>query len=60
MFTMVTSSTTINWHEAMTRSAIPLPPPFLPGAAVSIVGLGCELVMADLALVRGAVDADVH
>ncbi|GGU48629.1 hypothetical protein GCM10010274_41680 [Streptomyces lavendofoliae] len=27
MFTMVMSSTTINWHEAMTRSAIAFPPP---------------------------------
>ncbi|GGU72252.1 hypothetical protein GCM10010498_32890 [Streptomyces cavourensis] len=25
MLTMVMSSTTISWHEAMTRSAIPLP-----------------------------------
>lgn len=40
MFTMVMSSTTINWHEAMTRSAIPLPPPLLSGAAVAVVGVG--------------------
>lgn len=45
MFTMVMSSTTINWHEAMTSSAIPLPPSFLSGAAVCAVGVGCGLVM---------------
>ena len=46
MFTMVMSRTTINWHEAMTRSAIPLPPSFLSEAAVCEAGVGCGVVMA--------------
>ncbi|GAA3379331.1 hypothetical protein GCM10020367_62430 [Streptomyces sannanensis] len=56
-FTIVMSSTTINWQEAMTRSAIPLPPPRSPAAVSGRFGpfadAGCELVMAHRALVEG-------
>ncbi|GAA2547076.1 hypothetical protein GCM10010423_53540 [Streptomyces levis] len=46
MFTMVMSRTTINWHEAMTNSAIALPPP--PDSPVAVVcgAAGCGLLPA--------------
>ncbi|GAA2765388.1 hypothetical protein GCM10010103_44290 [Streptomyces paradoxus] len=46
MFTMVMSRTTINWHEAMTSSAIALPPP--PDSLVVVVcgEAGCGLLPA--------------
>ncbi|GAA2257324.1 hypothetical protein GCM10010104_63120 [Streptomyces indiaensis] len=46
MFTMVMSRTTINWHEAMTRSAIVWPPPRDSLVAVACGEAGCGLLPA--------------
>ncbi|WP_258312098.1 hypothetical protein [Streptomyces sp. ZEA17I] len=45
MLTMVMSSTTISWHEAMTRSAMPLPRDRRPDGAVG-AGVAWEPVMS--------------
>ena len=62
MFTMVMSRTTISWQEAMTRSAIALPPLILFEAAICDVGTGCGVVMTHRALTREgcAADGSVH
>ncbi|GAA4551669.1 hypothetical protein GCM10023097_44250 [Streptomyces collinus] len=46
MFTMVMSRTTINWQEAMTSSAIALPPPPDSLVVVACGEAGCGLLPA--------------
>ncbi|GGY32220.1 hypothetical protein GCM10010384_44470 [Streptomyces djakartensis] len=46
MFTMVMSRTTISWHEAMTSSAIALPPPPDSLVVVPCGEAGCGLLPA--------------
>lgn len=48
MLTMVMSSTTISWHEQMTRRAIPLPRPVF-GVSAVVRGVAWEPVMGLLA-----------
>ncbi|GHF56861.1 hypothetical protein GCM10018783_27730 [Streptomyces griseosporeus] len=58
MFTMVMSSTTISWHEAMTSRAIAFPPPPRSCAAAggAEVGWGLLLMMCTLGRGPGARD----